>query len=220
MPGQLLLEHVGNKLPHKPTWEKLVKAWGVVLDRYLQHEEGLDIPHWNTERSLTGFLAAAVWIRDGVALVEYATERHEENSDDKQATVSKGSCDLYIHLDDLDCAIEAKQDWPSDSSNENINRIRQQLKSADDQLDTLPKGKDQASVGMAICWVVPKLDPNAPNEEDVLKKLADAYIKSDHVVAIYHVPRKERASLKDEEAENDGRRYPGVILVGRRIWSH
>lgn len=216
MPGQLLLEHVDNKLPHKPMWEKLVKAWGVVLDRYLQQERESDIPYWNTERSLTGFLAAAVWISGGVALEEYATDRHEENHDDQRATVSKGRCDLYIHLEDLDCAIEAKQDWPSDSSEENINRIRQQLKEADGQLDTLPKDEDQASIGMAICWAVPILASDTQNEDVVLRQLAKSLKESADIVAIYHVPREERESLADKDPDNDGRRYPGVILVGRQ----
>jgi len=217
MPGQLLLEHVGNKLPHKPTWEKLVKAWGDVLNRYLQREKGYDLPHWNTEPSLNGFLAAAVWIANGVALEEYSTERLDE---DQKTTTGKGLLDLYFHLEDLDCVVEAKQDWPTDSSEECRERINKFLDAADCQLDALRDDEDQANVGMAICWVCPKLGPNTQNEEAVLRQIAKSFEESADVIAIYHVPREERESLKDEDnADNDGRRYPGVIWVGRQRWS-
>ncbi len=218
MAVQLLRPHIGKQLVYKETWKDLIHNWKTVLNKYLKAADKDDLPHWHIERSHTGFLAAAVWQMRGVALEEYAAKRHARKRGKKKKPRS-GRCDLYFKVRNLDCVIEAKHTW--DGTKE---KVIDCLNEADEQLKELSrKTNERANVGMAICWVVPILPPNQTSERKELAKIISQFTtnkstKDRYLAAAYTVSRRKRNYLKHRDPEEDGRRYPGVIWVGRLLW--
>jgi len=218
MAGHLIKVHIGKRIikPHQNTWRLLVKRWADILNKYLKRENEEDIPQWHIERSHTGFLAAAVWTMGGVALEEYAVERRPAKNRRRRKAHAPGRCDLYFNVSNLNCSIEAKHDWAEGTPQERIKRIKRKLNLASKQLQDLHP-KEQAEAGMAVCWVVPYLKSDGKNHVEFLKEIAGKFEDDTSIVAIYHVPIKEREYCEDKY--DKGHTYPGVIWVGRQQWA-
>ena len=215
MAGKLLPSvHVGEKVKKEATWKKLILCWRDVLNQYLKSEKRYDIPHWHIERSHTGFLAAAVWNMGGVALEEYSVERRRIKRR-KRRSGKSGRCDLYFHVAGLDCSVEAKHDWTGEDSDKCERRIKRKLGAAKRQLCELP-AKERASCGLAVCWAVPYLQSDAKNDTEVLERIASRFEDADSIVAVYHVPLKDRQVCEREYDKQHT--HPGVVFIGRFIW--
>jgi len=203
MAGRLLVKRVGKDFREGDTWERLIVQWFKALNRYLDYERGNDIPHWNDERSHTGFFAAAAWMLDGVALEEYAVERHGNGRGRRKG---KGRCDLYFDVDNLPCLVEAKIEWRVGKKH-----IEDRLAEADGQLGGLPRQERDGCVSVALCWVVPELKQGSKGGEKVLTRIAKKFQGANHLVAIYSVPLNDRKGCEEQWRQT----YPGIVLVGR-----
>lgn len=212
MSGQILYKAIGKGVPESDTWASVLDHWQGCMNQYLDDMEGDDLPQWYNERTHVGFLAAAVWKMDGVALEEYSTSRQQRNTSGP-ADSTPGRCDLYLNVKNLDCVVESKVEWFSNYSNDDAQRVRTKLKEAELQLSTLPKN-ERAEQAIGLCWALPWIKLVTGDEALAMTTFARQFEGDRSIVCVYHV---EMADRKEPEAryEKEQRSYPGIILVGK-----
>ncbi|MDB6063936.1 MAG: hypothetical protein JWR26_144 [Pedosphaera sp.] len=100
--------------------QDILQKWIAAQETYASKVEG-DYS-WNyRERSCIGFLAAATWLAEGVALEEWRTEKQREGG------TGYGRCDLWIRHNGQEYFIEAKHDHVTFRSGKHRNsgKVRQ-----------------------------------------------------------------------------------------------
>ena len=86
----------------EPAARQLLDGWIEATTKYCDAMEGREAPFFFNERANISMLAAACWLKGGIALEEYSAPKFAEERD------SNGRCDLYVFLAGENIEIEAK----------------------------------------------------------------------------------------------------------------
>lgn len=109
-------------IERRPKLESVLARWlNIVNDRYWTER---DAPWWYNESASVGSLAAAAWMNEGRALVDYRTPKYRGD------TRWKGRADLWMDLGQEEYVGEAKMYWPSLSRRLGHGRTTTMLKRA------------------------------------------------------------------------------------------
>jgi len=189
-----------GRLPDKEGWADLIRAWGVLLDRYEELSAAdYDVGYWHKENTLTALLASAAWQSGGAGLVEFETQRTRILPEQS----GEGSGDAWLKIGKVWYSVEAKLCWTPDEIEGNI-------QVAHDQLLTLPESH-RADFGLALCYSVPEIKGKSRVGliEGLGKDLARRLPEASLVVSY--------KPLKTEAPEHVGAVYPGMAAVGRIV---
>ena len=188
------------------SWRSILIEWGQLLDRYEELcRDPRDVAYWYGEVPLTGLLASAAWrVPGGAGLLELSAKRQVGEA---------GATDAWIRTPKgLWYAIEAKVCWLGANDTSPTDRIDKERQAACKQLrDLHPKYRLDYRLdhGVALCYVVPSLREGT---FDIVQRVAEQYCKSfpTHLVATYQP--------LDEAPEDEGKHFPGIVLVGQQVW--
>ncbi|MCZ7929528.1 hypothetical protein [Agrobacterium pusense] len=86
----------------EPAARQLLDGWIEATTKYCDEMEGREAPFFFNERANISMLAAACWLKGGIALEEYSASKFAEDRN------SNGRCDLYVFLAGENIEIEAK----------------------------------------------------------------------------------------------------------------
>ena len=192
-------------------WESLRQRWSSLITYSTADDDERedDVPYWYGERTLTGLLAAAAWRRrDGWALEEFAGRRG------KRLRTTSGRGDLWLGLGPQTYTIEAKVKWLSSGGEQALKVARAGLKAAAEQLWKLSAAYRSGTL-LAICYLVPcpmggRAYSATAKQVEVVSRVRRTFVGSRSMVATYY-PRWEPPE------DDEGRVYPGVILIGRVV---
>ncbi len=84
----------------------ILESWVTVCHKYQNTVQEGDGVLYYRERAQVGFLAAAAWLSDGVALEEWCTEKKSKNGQSRT-----GRADLWLQRENFRVHIEAKHVW-------------------------------------------------------------------------------------------------------------
>jgi hypothetical protein len=192
----------------KAGWQSLLQRWSSMITSATSEDED-DVPYWYGERPLTGLLAAAAWRqRGGWALEEFAGRRG------KRLKTTSGRGDLWLGVGPRTYTIEAKVKWLSSGADHALKYAREALTAAREQLWKLSASYRDGTL-IAICYLVPcpmagRAYATTSRQVEILSAVRRHFVGSRSIVASYY-PRWESAE------DDDGRMYPGVILIGRVV---
>ena len=188
-------------------WRRLLREWINLINQYSTPDNGeIDVPYWYGERALTGLLSAAAWkLKEGWALEEFTAERGTEGG-----SIS-GRGDLWCGMGDIVFTIEAKIHWPERDIDSAIQGTKGKLAAANKQLQSLAKDYRQGDP-YSVCYVVPwprreSIQPELHEVLALLNQVAERFASEKCIVAKY--------SFDASFPEDNGRVYPGVVLVAR-----
>ena len=176
-------------------WRRLLREWIDLINRYSTFD---DVPYWYGERALTGLLGAAAWILEhGWALQEFA-----EGGD---SGLRRGG--LWWGVGKAKFTVQAKIDWEARNAGAAIQRIRQRLANAEQELQSLEKNYRWGNP-YSVCYVVP-WPPVGAIQEGIafLDLVTETFASEECIVAKY--------SLDSSAPKDGGRVYPGVALIAR-----
>jgi hypothetical protein len=194
-------------------WESLLRRWsGMIITYTTSGDEDVedDVPYWYGERPLTGLLAAAAWRQrgSGWSLEEFAGLRG------KRLKTTSGRGDLWLGLGSRTYTIEAKVKWLSSGADQALKDARAALTAARKQLWKLSASYRSGTL-IAICYLVPcpmanQADATPPRQGEILAAVKRHFAGSRSIVASYY-------PHWDPPEDEDGRIYPGVVLIGRVV---
>jgi hypothetical protein len=188
------VEIYNDKLEH---WEKLLRAWITLTNRYCELVEGQEAPYYNNERANIGILAGAAWKAGWVSLEEFIGKKRRKK---------QGRCDLWIGNKERGEYIEAKHSWKLDTA-------KQWLKRAlDDARSVIPytKGLDKIGVLFISPGFEEKLSPNLIQQINNFKNTAAEI--SDEMA--YSFPACVRELIWPGPPKKN---YPGVFLLAKVV---
>jgi hypothetical protein len=130
--------------------EPVLRQFHQNLDRYVNVQGHGDLPHFYNERATLGFLAAAFWQKEWIALEEYATEKRVGEA------CYPGRADLWVRSgsENSDIVIEAKQRWPRLTEKDSTVRVW-----LDVTADDATRNED-AEMRAAVTFLAPSLPPD------------------------------------------------------------
>lgn len=186
--------------------EPVLKKWHAVLSDYSKRSKG-DQPWWYRERPQIGFLAAAAWSADGVALEEWGMKKGP------QKCQSEGRNDLWLCYDGNEWFLEAKHVWCEiQKGDRNCRKLLENaLSAAKSSADKVQTGPSVAAVFASLFW-----KPLRGRESEFASNL-EQFTKTvkglDVEVACFERPRTHEGYWK---AENGGR-WLGVLLLLKAV---
>jgi len=130
------------RVPERHGWSELLDTWGRLLDRY-EELAGDDVAYWHGENSLTASLAAAAWLANGAALVEFETKRIRLIR--KQS--GSGAGDAYVCIGKDWYTVEAKLCWYFEELDHNLAAARSNLQ-------TIRAEDKEGTQAVALCYCV------------------------------------------------------------------
>jgi hypothetical protein len=155
-------------------------------------------------------LAAGAWLKGGVSLEEYNSDKVHQDVETGRSYRSHGRVDLYMKVDETTFEIEAKQRWISSSSRSVGNLVRNKMKEAKDDARATRGAENR----IGCVFFVPRFkEAKYPNYESqstsIIKAHIEAYleIKSVHLWA-WSFPETTRRTYVEKESSY----YPGVIM--------
>ncbi|SOC93509.1 hypothetical protein SAMN05216358_3687 [Rhizobium sp. AN5] len=86
----------------EPAARQLLDGWIEATTKYCGAMDGREAPFFFNERANISMLAAASWLKGGIALEEYTASKFAEDRN------SNGRCDLYVFLAGENIEFEAK----------------------------------------------------------------------------------------------------------------
>jgi hypothetical protein len=161
-----------------------------------------DLAYWHVEESLTGLLGAAAWAINGWSLEEFCTGRVAGDSR------SAGHGDLWLGREHANATIEAKMCWIDHNVQEPEQCVLSGLAEARAQLYALD-GDCQVGQLVSVCYIVPWYQ-KPKRRENGLKAIAllEGFARKADCATAKHLTAAENI-------EDEGRKYPGVLLVAR-----
>jgi len=195
-------KRLGTPGRRRKIWEKLLRNWITVMDKYLVTTK--DLPYWHGENANTSFLAAAAWKSGGVAIEQIYAERKNGRS--------RGHSDLRICFKkDFNFAIEAKRDETTKVTN-----IRKKLDEAKQNLADLDKGYRSKHL-VSICFSFPRINKKKNNtfsKENFVKRITEAFGKKRNITIASYFPNPDMKMMTSREYKSKVV-YFGVLLVAR-----
>lgn len=188
-----------------PRVRPILEQWVDVCRTYQSKVQG-DRPWYYHERAQIGFLAAASWLSDGVALEEWRTEKKAINGDCRN-----GRGDIWIQRRHLRLHVEAKHTWVSLTGRpaSGIRRVTAKLRMAQRDACDISCGRDEICVG--VLFAVPVVRRAvAADAANRFRQWLDGLQKLDclAVAAIFDPPELDRRGTDNL--------LPGVaLLIGR-----
>ena len=187
-------------------WQRLLYRWSALIAATT--DEGDDVPYWYGERTLTGLLGAAAWrLPRGWALEEFTGLRG------KRLKTKSGRGDLWLGLGNRTYTIEAKVRWPPGNPRNAVQYARAAIMEASEQLWQLSRQYRLGTL-IAVCYLVPcpmKDGPYAKRDRgaDMIATVKREF-RGGRWLAASYFPNYEPPT-------DNGRVYPGVILIGRVV---
>jgi hypothetical protein len=179
--------------------EPILSQFHKNLDRYVSVQQRADFPHFYNERATLGFLAAAFWQQEWIALEEYATEKRVGEAS------YPGRADLWVRggSENPDIVIEAKQRWPRLTEKDSTVRVW-----LDVTADDATRNED-AEMRAAVTFLAPSLPPDTP------RSAIDEHFKRLYELALDHGADALALWLPD-----DGQKFEGCLRTNDepRIW--
>lgn len=184
----------------KPAFEELASVHQRFID-----DCGVDYwPYWYTERPQIGFLAAAIWKCDGVALEEYSMFKK------KQGQPKRCRGDLYLKINKTEFECEAKHFRVPLAGNSKAlaDKVSKGLESAVSEFKKSELGK-----GLALCFLTPQLRklPLLPMQAK-LRQLRELVCKNFRCDAWVWIGIPEGYKPEGEYCL-----YPGLLLIIREV---
>ena len=186
-------------------WVDLLNHWINFLKAYERIGDlngDSDLAYWHVEKSLTGLLGAAAWSINGWSLEEFSARRVAGDSS------SAGHGDLWLGREQADATIEAKMCWIDHQVQNLEESMLNSLGEARTQLRALEPAC-QVGQCVSVCYIVPWYTKPKRRENGIkaITSLEESARKANFATA------KHLATTK--EIEDEGRKYPGVLLVAR-----
>ena len=135
--------------------KSLLEGWRDAQDMYARRVE--EAPWAFNERASISFLAAGCWLKGGVAIEEYSTEK--ARTDRRYSSNRNGRCDLYLRIGKAEINCEAKwrelaiphdRKWNVASG---ISALRASLAAAKNDASKLLKGFAKTRRGLLFVYV-------------------------------------------------------------------
>lgn len=192
--------------------KSIIKRWTNLIDAFTKELAPYgDAPFWYNERTNLGILAGAVWQNGGYVLEEISIQNDFR---DKKTT---GRADCCFRWMGQNYIIESKQYWPPFSIKnfkltENLNR---KFDDIDKQIHKYAAPDEQLWGMIFVVPSLPKKQKNYVGEyiRNFTKSLIN-YKKLNRDISLAYVfPQSARELVYEEE----GRIYPGVVLVGKDL---
>ena len=197
---------VPSGFSNRSLWTDLLTRWLAFLGTYKRvcdsHDDP-DLAYWHVEKSLTGLLGSAAWAINGWSLEEFSTLRVTGDS------TSTGHGDLWLGRDHADATVEAKMCWIDHNVQDQEKCVLDALGEARTQLVSLDP-ECQFGQLVSVCYIVPwyQKPKRGENGRKAIMSLQDFGREQGFVTAAHWAVS---ANIEDE-----GRKYPGVLLVGRK----
>ncbi len=202
-------------------WRALLEDWHRRIVKYVDaflddRGKPTDAPYWYNERASLGVFAGAAHARrDALVLEEYRVTRSEGGA----PAPTNGRADLWFQLGtaghDWRFILEAKQLWPSTARSlaSGLAREDSVLASACAQAANV-EDDNRRTTRVGVIFAAPSIAEG----EDIdtrLEQMRAAAAQTRPDLLAWSFPRAAR-ELVSKLPRTEGRRYPGVFLVGRR----
>ncbi|MFO0821043.1 MAG: hypothetical protein U1A77_24065 [Pirellulales bacterium] len=192
---------------------ELLRQWVILLETYeavgCQNCDDTDAAYWYGERTLTGLLGAAAWSLGGWSVEEFTTDRHKGRRKSKSG---KGRGDLWFGKASFRATVEAKLHWINKSITDAEERLWKCHRKAKNQLRQID-GECRVGIPFSACYVVPwyVAKRNGLKKGTVALKALQEGAKAAGAATALHFGCDAVKKWQD-----DGRAYPGVLLVLRQ----
>jgi hypothetical protein len=185
-------------------WERPLRTWFDVLDRYRTASASPDVAYWYNERATLSTVAGALWLAGYVVLEEYCTRRGGNGPD-----AGTGRTDLWCKLDGEEYTVEAKQDvklaYPAKPST--LSQWADfQLSLASAQCASDDFG---ATNRLAMVFMVPSL--KSPPTDAALEEWTAVVDGFEADVKAHYL------NAPGIQSPKNSRFFPGVVLLGRLV---
>jgi hypothetical protein len=184
----------------------VLRKW-IQLNNKLDWFQEQDAPWWYNERASVSFYAGAVWQSKGWSFEEFSTEKIITS----KRNIQIGRCDIVFSINDKAFSAEAKQIWPTLTSNfksttDNVN------KSLYISCKEALKNIDIGYTCLGMVFVTPQLHISKKDHIDYyIKGLIDQLLRIDFSTIAWVFPKMTRNLRPDNKNRNYI--FPGVILI-------
>ena len=196
---------IGDKVPGQNFWRILLNKWFEIMDEYVKESKN-DLPYWHSERANTGFLAAAAWKIDALAIEEYYTDRVYASGR------YKGQCDLWIKYNNFEFSAEAKQLWRKEYDKKLVERKFEESKG---QLISIPD-REKEEKSFCICYLsLMSSSKSRPHDLNVIaKKIKDDFVKDEEIILALYAP-----DIAEEKIiwPPNKHRFPCIVLFIKSV---
>jgi hypothetical protein len=150
------MEKMSGVIPGRlPELAQVLKKWVYVNEEYTRRCNGNDAPWWYSERSSMSALAAAAWLAKGISIEEYTTTKTRLPIKGKEDKSDRCRCDLYISVrngkkEDANYVIEAKVCWPNLGGTAIVNKLRDGLEDARQDVRRTHNGSEERRLGVLV----------------------------------------------------------------------
>lgn len=194
---------IGNKTAEKNFWRILLNKWFEIMDKYIEESKD-DLPYWHSERANTGFIAAAAWKMDALAIEEYYTDRVFSSNR------YKGHCDLWIKYNNFEFSAEAKQLWRKKYDKKLIERKFEESKK---QLISIPdRRRNEKSLCICYLSLMSSFVSQPHDLNKIVKKIERDFVKDEEVIIALYAPDIPEERMIWRQTKN---RFPCIVLFAK-----
>jgi hypothetical protein len=206
--------HIQTGFPHKGEFERIIKKWMTLLDRYNKTLD--DTIYLHIERAQIGLLSTSAWMTGNISLEEYATyKKHKKRV---RKVYKSGRTDLYICLKSgEEFEFEAKILFDrAPKYEQKVQKIISKLRCAKDGCRHIDEHGSKVGLLFYIPWSAGsnKSKPIIDSAE-LIKYIYSKRNIIDYDVFAWNFPKESRDSWAGDN--KSWFCYPGIMMFMRRL---